>query len=118
MARAQRAGEVDALREAYTPTEVQVLRVGSAFFVGLPGELFVEYGRDIKQSAPAQTFVISLANGELQGYIVTPGTGGYESGLSLFAPEAGAVLVGAALDLIEQMLQAGPSAATLDQGVG
>ena len=110
MARAQSAGELDALWDAYTPTEVQVLRVGPGLFVGLPGELFVEYGLDIKRSSPAQAFVISLANGELQGYIVTPGAGGYESGLSLFAPEAGALLVDAAVGLMEQMVQTQPLA--------
>ena len=76
--------------------------------MGLPGELFVEYGLEIKRRAPdGRVFVISLANGELQGYIVTPGASGYESGLSLFAPEAGRLLVDAAVGLVRQVLSTG-----------
>jgi neutral ceramidase len=103
LARAQERGELVELRRAYTPVEVQVIRAGPAFFVGLPGELFVEYGLEIKARARGRAFVISLANGELQGYIVTPGATGYEAGFSLFAPEAGRVLVDAALQLIDEL---------------
>ena len=103
LAEAQQRGEVLALQTRYTPTEVQVLRVGETCFVGLPGELFVEYGLEIKHRAPGRTFVISLANGELQGYIVTPGVKGYEAAFSLFMPEAGRVLVEEALRLISHV---------------
>lgn len=102
LARAEESGELDALRRDYTPTEVQVLRVGDTFFVGLPGEYFVEYGLEIKRRAPARTFVISLANGELQGYIVTPDANGYEAAFTLFTPQAGAIIVDAALDLMRR----------------
>jgi hypothetical protein len=97
---AQQHGEVMALQARYTPTEVQVLRVGETYFVGLPSELFVEYGLEIKRRAPGRAFVISLANGELQGYIITPGAEGYEAAFSLFTPEAGRALVEEALRLI------------------
>ncbi len=72
LARAQAQGEIAALVDRYTPAEVQVFRVGDTCLVGLPGELFVEYGLAIKARAPRRAFVISLANGDLQGYIVTP----------------------------------------------
>lgn len=100
LSRAQAAGELAALRAEYTPTEVQAIRVGGAVFVGLPGELFVEYGLEIKAQAGVPAFVISLANGELQGYIVTPGATGYEAGFSLFTADAGRILVEAALGLV------------------
>ena len=103
LARAQAQGEIAPLLVRYTPTEVQVLRVGDAFLVGLPGELFVEYGLEIKARAGGQAFVISLANGELQGYITTPGATGYEAGISLFLPQAGAMLVQTALSLMRRM---------------
>ena len=107
LAGAQQRGEVAALQQRYTPTEVQVLRVGesgcrpSVSFVGFSGELFVEYGLEIKRRAPDKAFVISLANGELQGYIVTPHAEGYEAAFSLFTPDAGRVLVEEALRLIQ-----------------
>jgi hypothetical protein len=50
--------------------------------------------------------VISLANGELQGYIVTPEADGYEAGFSLFSPEAGQIMVNAALDLVGSLAKA------------
>ena len=103
LAEAQQHGEVTALQRRYPPSEVQVLRVGEAAFVGLPGELFVEYALEIKQRCPGRAFVISLANGELQGYIVTPAAEGYEAAFSLFTPEAGGVLVEAALRLITKI---------------
>lgn len=83
------------------PAEVQVLRVGETQLVGLPGELFVEYALEIKRRGTGKTIVISMANGELQGYIVTPEAeqqGGYEAGCSMFTAAAGAKLVAAAIE--------------------
>ena len=103
LARAQAQGEIAALVDRYTPAEVQVFRVGDTCLVGLPGELFVEYGLAIKARAPHRAFVISLANGDLQGYIVTPDAVGYEAGISLFLPEAGDILVTKAVEMMESM---------------
>ncbi|MCU0521194.1 MAG: neutral/alkaline non-lysosomal ceramidase N-terminal domain-containing protein, partial [Anaerolineae bacterium] len=103
LATAQAQGEIAALLARYTPAEVQVLRVGDTFLVGLPGELFVEYGLAIKSRAGARAHVISLANGELQGYITTPDAEGYEAGISLLEPEAGDMLVQTAVGLIGRM---------------
>ena len=53
-------------------------------------EYFVEYSLIIKKKSPHKTYVISLANGELQGYIVTKEAcveGGYEASNSLFPQE-------------------------------
>ncbi len=51
--------------------------------------------------------MISLTNGDLQGYIVTPeaaAAGGYEATNAVFAVESGDVLVTAALNMAEQDL--------------
>ena len=85
------------------PAEIQILTVGPWNFVGWPGELFVEYALAIRTRRP-NAFAISLANGELQGYIVTPeaaAEGGYEAGNALFAPESGTALVGRTLEMLE-----------------
>ncbi len=69
--------------------------------MGWPGEIFVEYALTVKTQCP-DTYIISLANGELQGYIVTEEAareGGYEASNGLFGPEAGQMLVEATLDL-------------------
>jgi neutral ceramidase len=50
---------------------LQVLRLGDVLFVGLPGEVFVKWGLEIKHWSPARyTFVAELANGWF-GYIPT-----------------------------------------------
>lgn len=104
LARAQADGHLEALLGAYNPVEVQVLRLGDAYLVGFPGESFVEYALAVKRACP-RAFVISLANGELQGYIPTPEATGYEAALSLFEPASGDRLVAAALELLETLRQ-------------
>jgi len=105
LARAHRRGDVDRTLAAYRPIQVQTLRVGDASLAGLPGELFVEYGLDIKRKAPARTFPVSLVGGELQGYVVTPEAAsdeGYEAANALFAPASGAVMVDAVLSMLRE----------------
>ena len=106
LARLEASGELEGSRQHYAQAEVQALRVGDTFLVGLPGEQFVEYALRIKRESPRRAFVISLANGELQGYIVTPeaeATGGYEAQMSFFPAAAGHAFTSAALKLIRGM---------------
>jgi hypothetical protein len=87
----------------YRPAEVQVVQIGPGCLAGLPGEQFAEYGLEIKRRAPGSVFVVSLVNGELQGYLVTPeaeSQGCYESLTSLFGAEAGRTLVDAAVEAV------------------
>jgi len=95
-------GRLAAYYESCLPAEVQVLQVGPWTFVGWPGEIFVEYGLQVKAERRG-TFVISLANGELQGYITTEqaaAEGGYEASNAIFAPQSGQALVEATLRLL------------------
>ena len=106
LARHQDAGEVERTALGYTPAEVQVVRAGAAALVGFPGELFVEYGLDVKRRSPMQAFVVSLVNGELQGYIVTPeaaSAGGYEASNAFFSPGSGALMTDAAIGALRQL---------------
>gem|GEM_PF-3605182 len=76
---------------------------GDVILIGLPGECFVEYALDIKARCPHRAFVISLANGELQGYIVTEETadqGGYEASNGIFDSQSGKMLVDKSLELM------------------
>jgi hypothetical protein len=100
LAKAQADGRLRSVQLSHQRAEVQVFWVGDTFLVALPGEYFVEYALEIKRRASARAFVMSMANGELQGYITTPEAVGYEANLSLFTPDAGAVLVEEALKLI------------------
>ena len=61
--------------------EIQVFMINDVILVGIPGEVFVEIGLDIKEKSPSDnTFIIGYANGHI-GYIPTSEAhqkGGYE----------------------------------------
>ena len=63
------------------PYEVQAISLGDAAWVGLPGEVFVEYALNIDRASPfAQTTVAAYAN-DNPGYVPTAAAyleGGYE----------------------------------------
>lgn len=106
LARCRVDGALEAVIDTHLPATVQVLRIGDRCLAGMPGELFVEYGLELKRRTNGSAFAVSLVNGELQGYIVTPEAaraGGYEADSRLFEPQSGAILVDAAVRLIEQM---------------
>lgn len=68
--------------EGSRPVETQVVRFGDAVFCSAPGELFVEWGFEIKKWSPfPYTFIAELANDSV-GYIPTYEAfrrGGYEA---------------------------------------
>lgn len=97
-------GRLEAVYRACLPAEIQVMQIGPWAFVGWPGEIFVEHALSLKAQAH-DAYIISLANGELQGYIATEAAaaeGGYEASNAIFAPEAGRMLVEATLALLRQ----------------
>lgn len=86
---------------------MQAVQVGPLILAGFPGELFVEYGLEMKQRVAQTTgrhaIVVGFSNDYL-GYLVTPraaATGGYEMASRRVEPAAGRVLLEAALSLIE-----------------
>ena len=90
-------------------TEIQVLRIGDIYIVGLPGEILVEIGLEIKAKAGIDNlFVVSLAN-DAVGYVCPRAAykeGGYEPGSGTnLAPGAGEIITERALELIEQLKQ-------------
>lgn len=88
-------------------TEIQVLRFGDIYLLGLPGEVLVELGLELKKRSPVERLiVVSLAN-DVIGYVCHAAAyeeGGYEStdGTNL-AQGAGELIVDRAIKLIEQM---------------
>ncbi|MHC4122044.1 MAG: neutral/alkaline non-lysosomal ceramidase N-terminal domain-containing protein, partial [Planctomycetota bacterium] len=70
LAKAFANGRVNQFYKTILPAEIQVIKIGDWCFIGWQGEIFVEYSIAVKKRFN-NTFVISLANGELQGYIVT-----------------------------------------------
>ena len=90
--------ESNALESVYNgcePAEIQLIRIGNWSFVAWPGEIFIEYALQLKEQY-RNAFVITMANGELQGYIVTKeaaAQGGYEASNAIFDYSSGDLLV-------------------------
>ncbi len=64
--------------------EVMVIRIGDAAFVGLPGEMFTEFGMEIKAKSPCKnTMVMGLTN-DWKGYFPTKIS--FTQGLKGFTP--------------------------------
>lgn len=94
-----------------TVGEVQAFRLGDAGWVMLPGEIFVEFGLDLKLRSPAKrTWVTELANG-IVGYVPTKRAfagGGYEqrtANSSRLAPVAGEMMVETGHALLDSMFR-------------
>jgi len=105
LAQAALDGRLDHYARSCMPAEIQVFRVGRWAFVGWPGEVFVEFGLRVTEQRP-NVYVISLANGELQGYLVSEEAaqhGGYEAANALFeSPASGNLLVHQTLELLKR----------------
>ena len=98
-------GELDVVYDTCLPAEVLMVKVGGWKFVGWPGEVFVEFGLSLK-SQIKDISLITYANGELQGYVVTQEAhekGFYEAGNSFFDPEAGYLMLEATKRLVEKL---------------
>ena len=103
LARAAESGRLDALIASVMPAEIMAMRIGPWSFVSWPGEISVEFALEVK-AQHSDCHVISLANGELQGYVVTEQAmreGRYEALNALFAgPESGRLLVEKTIELL------------------
>jgi neutral ceramidase len=109
-------GEVDVFDEdgkLSFDAEVQVIALGNEIaWVGLPGEMFTEFGLAVKHASPFRyTMVHSLANGAI-GYV--PNLRAYPEGAreaeaTRCAPGSGERLVEAATRLLVKLKAEGPS---------
>jgi len=86
--------------------EMQLLTIGNTGILTVPGELFVQPGKDIKEYAQSKGFHLHIccyANGYI-GYIPTEEAfedGDYESSVAVVGPQAASTIVEAAKDLIK-----------------
>jgi Neutral/alkaline non-lysosomal ceramidase, N-terminal len=93
--------------EKWLTTEIQGLRIGDIFLLGLPGEILVELGLEIKKQAEVENlFLLSLSNASI-GYVCQSAAydeGGYEAiRASKLARGAGEMMIGEALGIIEEL---------------
>ncbi len=87
-------------------TEIQIIRLGDVFILGLPGEILVEVGLEIKRKTGMENlFVVTLSNDTI-GYVCHSRAyeeGGYEPGSGTnLAKGAGEIMIKEAIDLINQ----------------
>ncbi|MBW8039929.1 MAG: hypothetical protein FVQ85_08025 [Planctomycetes bacterium] len=91
----------------YVTTEIQVLRLGDIYILGLPGEILVEVGLNIKKRAGLKNlFIVTLSNDAI-GYVCHHQAyeeGGYEPGSGTnLAKGAGEIMTEKAIELINQI---------------
>lgn len=98
--------------KAATQASIHILQIGPLVVVGIPGELFVEYGLEMKrrvaQDVRRPMILVGYANDYI-GYIITPradATGGYEKAISRVAPTAGRRLTEAAMAAVRALIPA------------
>ena len=100
---AEIAAEGGAITDEELPCEVCLVTLDDTNICTTQGEIFVEFGLELKAASPAKkTFVFEVTNGSLPGYMFTPDAvndGGYEVGTSVFTGEAG----GAVVDAIKKL---------------
>lgn len=101
------SGELLDMYNEEAPFIVNAFLLNDIAFVFLPGEIFVQFGLDIKEKSPfKETHVITLANGGLPGYCVTKEAleeGGYEPYNSLIDPASGDILVEKTIEVLEAL---------------
>lgn len=90
-------------------SEIQVLRIGDIYILGLPGEVLVEVGLAIKKRAGLEKlFIVTLSNDAI-GYVCHSAAydeGGYEpAGATNLAKGAGEIMIEKSLELIGQIKQ-------------
>ena len=96
-------------RNDHLPYEIQVLRVGDAAIVGLPGEPFVELQLAIKAASPARFTHVAHCTTHYTGYIPTAeafARGGHEATTRYWAklvPEAAETIIKGAVDLMREV---------------
>jgi hypothetical protein len=96
------SGVMEKIYPACMPAEIQVVRIGERSLASWPGEIFVEYALSLREKHP-DAFLITLANGDLQGYMVTEEAekgNYYEASNSLFHYSGGELLLSETLKLL------------------
>jgi len=107
LVKAYRLLDIDGRKGQPYRVEVQVMAIGQdVAWIGLPGEVFVELGLNIKKRSPfPQTFVVELANENI-GYIPdrrSYAEGNYEPESARCAPGSGEKLADVAVKLLSEL---------------
>ncbi|MCX5647363.1 MAG: neutral/alkaline non-lysosomal ceramidase N-terminal domain-containing protein [Phycisphaerae bacterium] len=91
-------------------TEIQVLRLGDIYVLGLPGENLVEVGMEIRKQAGVEKLLIATVTNDAIGYVchgLAYDEGGYEPGAATnLAKGAGEIMVNEAVALLDEIKRA------------
>lgn len=104
---ALQAFQIQADKRTQRQIDLQIFRIGSCYVFGIPCQIFVQFGKRIKQACQGTAFVSAFAN-DYVGYVPTadcmrPGV--YEARLaptSALVPEGGDQITDAAIALYEK----------------
>ena len=92
---------------APSATEVQAIRLGDGLaLLGLPGEFFAETAAAIREAAPFGDVLMACYANDYVGYVVPEHAydeGGYEPGMTAYAPSADAMIRDAAKRLLAEV---------------
>jgi neutral ceramidase len=105
--KAASTGSADAQTADSITTEIQVLKLGDIYVLGLPGEVLVEVGLEIKARAGLKNLLVLTCTNDTIGYVCPRRAyeeGGYEpqAGTNL-APGAGETMVEQTLALLSEV---------------
>lgn len=88
-------------------TEIQALKLGDIYVLGLPGEVLVEVGVEIRRNAGVEKLLIATVANDTIGYVchsLAYDQGGYESEAATnLAKGAGEIMVRESLALLEEI---------------
>ncbi|MFC1558320.1 neutral/alkaline non-lysosomal ceramidase N-terminal domain-containing protein [candidate division KSB1 bacterium] len=91
----------------YIESEIQVLKIGDIYILGLPGEIIVEIGLEIKNRAGIENLFIFTCSNDRIGYVCNSkeyDAGGYEATrASKVAKGSGEIIIKEALSLIKEI---------------
>jgi neutral ceramidase len=99
--------------------EVMVIRIGDIAFAGLPGEMFQEFGKDIKTKSPCRNTIVTGLTNDDKAYFptevsftqgpkgFTPYITGYETtpGSTMYEPGSGEKLAASAVDQLDKLFK-------------
>ncbi len=99
--------------------EVMVIRIGDIAFAGLPGEIFNEFGKDIKAKSPCKNTIVTGLTNDERAYFptavsftqgpkgFTPYITGYETtpGSTLYEPGSGEKLAESAVNQLNRLFK-------------
>jgi hypothetical protein len=97
--------------------EVMVIRIGEIAFAGLPGEIFNEFGIDIKAKSPCKNTIVTSLTNDYRAYFptlvsftqgpegFTPMITGYETtpGTTLYEPGSGEKMAESAISQLNRL---------------